>query len=156
MPTKKSESRLPKRGAKKAKGKGAKPAEDADVAELEAADLGAKDEDGDNVVELRPKDKPTSGRKQQLIPGTEPPHFEEIDAAATHYHSIKCQRAALSTDEREARAMLLEVMRKHDVSVYRFEDEGRSFVARIKAGDDKAEVKEADGGEREDEDEGAA
>lgn len=91
----------------------------------------------DNVVEL-----PQSGRKQTLIPGTEPPYHEEVDAAATHYNAKRISFNDAALEKKSSKATLLAIMKKHDVSAYRFRDCGKGWIARLKPGKDNVEVEE--------------
>lgn len=118
MPTKKDDDKkLPKRGAKKAK--------------ADAGDAGVEGETS-NVVELRqpePTSKKPSGRKQQLIPGTEPPSIPEIDETIALLSDAKDARQKALDDVRDLEAKLLMQIDEHKLEKYLYQDgEQRHYV----------------------------
>ena len=58
-------------------------------------------------------------KRQLEIAGTERPTIEEVDAAAESYVEQRDKRMHLSEKEKAAKTALIEVMKKHKLSVYR-------------------------------------
>jgi hypothetical protein len=58
-------------------------------------------------------------RRQLTIQGTEKPTIVEIDSAAEAYVEARDERMKLTDAESEAHDALLEVMKKHNIEVYR-------------------------------------
>lgn len=62
-------------------------------------------------------------RKQLQIAGTEPKTVAEVDEAALAYVEKRNERMALTVEEVEARATLIETLKKHEITdLYRFSD----------------------------------
>lgn len=81
-------------------------------------------------------------KKQLQIPGTERKSVKEIDDAAAEYVDVRDRRVSLSADEKVAKQALIEVMKKHGVSVYR--DDEADMVVTVIAGKDGVKVTEAE------------
>lgn len=65
------------------------------------------------------KKKPKRERAQkQHLPGMEPPRIKELDKAARSYVQTRDERMALTKDEVNAKTLLLELMKKHQLTVY--------------------------------------
>lgn len=65
------------------------------------------------------KAKRPRGRGKQLrIDGMEPLSILEIDEAAEAYHSVKLDLCDLTKQESEAKAALIETMKRHEVAFY--------------------------------------
>ena len=56
--------------------------------------------------------------KQTALPGLENRDIPEIEEAAERYRDIRDDRIAMSRDEAEAKQSLIEVMKKHNRTVY--------------------------------------
>lgn len=62
-------------------------------------------------------------RKQQEIPGTAPVRIDALDEAALEYAAHRDKRIAAQEREKAAYKTLLEAMTKHNLDLYKFEDE---------------------------------
>lgn len=60
--------------------------------------------------------------KQKMIPGTEQETVKEVEDAAENYVKARDERMVLTEFEVKAKDKLIEVMRKYDLSIYKFED----------------------------------
>lgn len=80
-------------------------------------------------------------RKQLSIAGTEEPTIQEIDTAAEAYIALRNARMKATEHETESKTALIEVMKKHGLSVYRFEDDDGEHVVTLA---DKTNVKVTD------------
>lgn len=63
-------------------------------------------------------------KKQKRIPGTEEERIKEIDDAADDYVECRDKRMGLTEKEKEAKNRLIDVMKRHKLSVYK----GDGFV----------------------------
>lgn len=92
-------------------------------------------------------------RKQQQIPGTEPVSIPELDEAALEYAVARDKRIAANQVEKTKLGTLTELLKKHNLDVYRFEtDEGEAMrvekvptkikikVRKVKDGDSDADA----------------
>lgn len=68
-------------------------------------------------------DEPEKGgnHRQQYIEGTEPIRIKEIDTAAEDYRDIRDRRKELTIEECKANELLLGLMKKHNLTSYRFD-----------------------------------
>ena len=82
----------------------------------------------------------TATKKQTSIPGTEPKSITEVDTAAEAYVEARDERMALTEKEVEAKDALINVMKKHDLSVYRDDEADPPLVVTIIPGVDKVKV----------------
>lgn len=95
-------------------------------------------------------------KRQTQIPGTERVTIEEIDEAAEELRVLRDERMAVANKERTAHAKLLDTMRKHNQTIYQYEDnEGASrkvtiVEGKIKVSIKKLKVVDDDGFEEED------
>lgn len=89
-------------------------------------------------------------KRQAQIPGTETKKIKELDAAAESYVEQRDKRMKLTDKEKEAKAALVTVMKKHGLTVYKDEDASPPLIVTLTAGDDKVKVTQADG-DRDDE-----
>jgi hypothetical protein len=78
----------------------------------------------------RPKKvrKPKARPKQQRLPTMAQAEIPELVAAAERYVELRDQRMALTREEVEAAAVLLELMHKHKLTVYDLDDESRVLI----------------------------
>lgn len=76
-------------------------------------------------------------REQQFIEGTEPPKIAEIEKKAKQYKEDRDERMAWTKKEVEGRAVLIEAMKRHNLTTYTFGDQ----IVRLKVGKDKIEVR---------------
>lgn len=60
--------------------------------------------------------------EQEVIPELAPEKIPEIHTAAKRYAKVRDQRSALSTEEKEARDHLKDVMEKHELANYEYGD----------------------------------
>lgn len=60
--------------------------------------------------------------KQQFLPDMEPPSVPEVDAAAEAYYDAKKERQALSQDEKDKKANLVEKMLQNGFTHYETPD----------------------------------
>jgi hypothetical protein len=60
--------------------------------------------------------------KQESLPGMEPPHIAEIDAAAEAYRGTRNRRMRLTEKEVEQREILQAMMKKHELKNYEYDD----------------------------------
>jgi len=81
-----------------------------------------------------------TAKKQTHIPGTEPKSIKEVDTAAEAYVEARDERMALTEKEVEAKDALINVMKKHDLSVYRDDEADPPLVVTIIPGVDKVKV----------------
>ena len=89
--------------------------------------------------------------KQMKIPGTERKSIPEIEKAADKYRSVRDERMALTKKEAIEQTNLVNIMKKHDVSHYIFEDDDGE-EAEVKIVDSvKAKVKKVRAGDGDDE-----
>lgn len=69
--------------------------------------------------------KPKKSKPQQLrIKGTERiDGIKEIDSAAAAYLEVRDQRMELTSEEADKKAILMGLVKKHGIELYKFEDE---------------------------------
>lgn len=60
--------------------------------------------------------------KQARVPGTEQPVHKDIIAAAENYVDARDERMTCTKQEVEAKEKLMKLMKKHECSVYDYED----------------------------------
>lgn len=60
--------------------------------------------------------------KQTMIKGTEPPSISEIDKVARSYMDVRDERMSLTEEEVEQKNKLAELMRKHKLDKYEFDN----------------------------------
>ena len=60
---------------------------------------------------------------QQAIPGTERKKIKAVESQAIAYRKARDERMALTKAEVLERAKLIEQMKKHEVTVYKFDDD---------------------------------
>lgn len=82
--------------------------------------------------------------KQAHLPGMDPPSITEIDEAAEAYVEVRDERMALTESEGERRGLLLELMKKHELSTYEFDGKIVSVLAEEKVKVKKSKVEEGD------------
>lgn len=83
-------------------------------------------------------------KKRQLqIVGTERKTISEIDEAAEAYREVRDQRMALTKQEGEKQAALVEVLKKHKVTEYKFDDDDGDELTVILDVKEKARVKKS-------------
>ena len=73
----------------------------------------------------------------------QPKTIKEIADAAEELHKIRTERIALTKQEDAAQSVLISVMEKHKLDVYKFEDGPRRLTVTIEPGKTKAKVREA-------------
>lgn len=69
-------------------------------------------------AEEKPAPKPSAKMRQASLPGTKTKAHEDIDEAAAAYCEVRDERIECSKRESEAKRVLLERMKKHDVREY--------------------------------------
>jgi uncharacterized protein YllA (UPF0747 family) len=79
--------------------------------------------------------------KQQWIEDTEPKDISEVTEAAENYKTERDKRMAMTVEEKEAKAVLIEVMKKHDLDIYKFNG---YTVTRTHEEKDDVKVKQTD------------
>src|SRR5262245_14980556 len=84
---------------------------------------------------LRPQELP-----EMNGPGVGQVNVPEIDRAAERYVEARDERMAMTPKEVEAKKKLLELMKKHQLRVYRFDDR----IVEIVHKDEAVKVKKAD------------
>lgn len=87
--------------------------------------------------------------KQTEIPGTERPVIAEIEEACEDYRLLRDQRMSLSEKEAEAKRVLIERMKSHNVKAYRYADQDgveRKAAIAEKENVKVSKVKTSDGG----------
>lgn len=82
--------------------------------------------------------KPVEGLKQQSIPGMGHP---EVERLAVKLKDLRAKRMKLQADEAELADELLSAMGTAEISVFRFEEDGEKFVAKVKHGKTKVSVR---------------
>ncbi len=80
-------------------------------------------------------------RKQQEIKGTERVTIEEVDNCAEEYRALRDKRMAFGESENKAQIALVEMMRKHNLTVYKYDDADGSERCVTVAQTAKAKVK---------------
>lgn len=92
-------------------------------------------------------------RKQLEVPGTEPVRFEDVEDAALEYREVRDRRQALTEQEVEKQAVLVQRMKDHGIPEYKFRDDDNRPVTvslesttKAKVRLAKAPVAEADAG----------
>lgn len=65
--------------------------------------------------------KRRSADKQQMIPGTEPDSFPEIDRAAEAYREKRDERMELQNEEAKLRDELAEAMQERAITDYKYD-----------------------------------
>ena len=78
----------------------------------------------------------TKRPKQGYLPDLEPVTIREIDNAADAYVEVRDERCALSAEETKRREKLIELMRKHRLKIYEYEEKVVTFEH-----EDKAKIK---------------
>jgi len=63
------------------------------------------------------------GKRQQTIPGTERKSIDEVDDAAEAFRVARNKRQAATKVETEKKAVLKDILRKHGIKSYFYEDE---------------------------------
>lgn len=91
-------------------------------------------------------------KTQTEIPGTERPSNPEVEEAAEEYRLLRDQRMQLSEKEGQAKAALLEKLKAHNLTSYRYADQDgveRKIMIQEKENVKIAKVKTSDdsGGE---------
>jgi hypothetical protein len=79
-------------------------------------------------------------KKQLKIPGTETKSIKEIDDAAESYIIERDKRMKLTKKEVDAKVTLIEVMKKHKLTVYKDDDSDPPVVITLTAGKDQIKV----------------
>lgn len=79
-------------------------------------------------------------RKQLRIAGTEEKKNREIDHAAEAYVEARDERMQHTETESEAKNALIQVMKKHNLTVYRDDDAAPPLVVTLVPGEDKVKV----------------
>lgn len=90
-----------------------------------------------------------AGLKQQSIPGMGHP---EVERLAVKLKDLRAKRMKMQEDEAKLADQLLSAMGTAEISVFRFEEDGEKFVAKIKHGKTKVSVrkeKDSDSGDEE-------
>ena len=98
----------------------------------------------DTSIHVKREDEPMAKKaKQQYLGDTEPEYIQEIVTAAETYKSKRDKRMAMTEQELETRTTLLEVMKKHNLTTYKFNGQ----IVTLIPGVDKVKVKavEVDG-----------
>jgi hypothetical protein len=72
----------------------------------------------------------------------QPKTIKEVEDAADNLHSIRTERIGLNKREDDAQALLVSVMKKHELEVYKFAD--GSMIVTLEQGKTKAKVKEVE------------
>lgn len=66
--------------------------------------------------------------KKAHLDGMEPPSIKEIDEAADSYVSLRDKRMKMLAKEVEAKGELEEIMKKHELKTYTYEDKTVELV----------------------------
>lgn len=83
-------------------------------------------------TEKMPKQpKPAPVKKQTEIPGTERKCVAAVEDAANALRAVRLERMELQKAEAEQVTELIDVMRKHDVKLYKFEGEEDELVVEL-------------------------
>lgn len=90
-------------------------------------------ESNDNTTNVTPL------RKQQTLPGIGR-DIPEVEAAAVRLKDHRVKRMAMQEKEAELADELVEAMAKHEVTAFKFDEDGVKFTARIKTGKVKVSV----------------
>lgn len=69
--------------------------------------------------------------RQETIPGTERKSIKEVDVAGEEYRKARDARMAKGKTEKEKKDQLVEVMLKHNLTVYRDDDASPPFVVTV-------------------------
>ena len=80
------------------------------------------------MAETKKRGRPAKA-KQGHLPDMEPPTVKEIDRAADDYRDVRDQRMELTKQETAKQAVLLELMRKHGLTHYEYDDYVVDIVA---------------------------
>jgi hypothetical protein len=83
-------------------------------------------------------------KKQLAIRGTEPKTIKELDDAAEAYVDARDKRIERTEKETEAKEALIEVMKKHELSVYRDDTASPPLVVTLVPGKDNVKVSRAE------------
>jgi hypothetical protein len=94
-------------------------------------------------------------KRQARIPGTEPKRIKEVGDAAEAYVDMRDKRMKLTEKESEAKLSLIEVMKKHGLTVYKDEDAAPPLVVTLKTKDGVKVEELGDGAESDDDSEAA-
>lgn len=78
------------------------------------------------------------GLKQQSIPGMGHPEVEKL---AVQLKDLRAKRMQMQEKEAELADKLLSAMGTAEISVFRFEEDGEKFIAKIKHGKTKVSVR---------------
>lgn len=82
--------------------------------------------------------------RQTRIPGTENSEIAEVNAAAEAYVDARDARMKKTEKEVEAKEALIEVMKKHGLSVYKDDDATPPLIVTLSPGKDKVKVTRAE------------
>ena len=83
--------------------------------------------------------------KQMKIPGTERKTIKALEVAAEKYQELKEKRMAALTKEIAAKGELLELMRKHEQTTYRCDE--NDLLVELVEGESKLKVKHVESDE---------
>lgn len=78
-------------------------------------------------------------RKQQNLPGIGR-DIPEVEAAAVRLKDHRVKRMAMQEQEQELADALVELMAKHEVTAFKFDEDGVKFTAKVKPGKLKVSV----------------
>lgn len=79
-------------------------------------------------------------KKQLRIPGTERNAIPELDAAAEVYVKERDKRMSMTEKEVAAKDVLIGMMKKHGLSIYKDEDADPPLIITLTAGKDVVKV----------------
>jgi hypothetical protein len=88
------------------------------------------------------------GLKQQSFEGM---GFPEVEAAALKLRNHRAKRMEMQVEEQKLADALVSLMGTREISVFKFEEDGKKFVAKIKHGKTKVSVVADSGDENGDE-----
>lgn len=81
---------------------------------------------------------PAEGLKQQSFDGMGHPEVEKL---AVQLKDLRAKRMKMQQDEAELAEKLLSAMGSAELSVFKFEEDGEKFIAKIKHGKTKVSVR---------------
>lgn len=92
----------------------------------------------------------TPPKKQTEIPGTERKRVPEVETAANELREVRTERMELQKTEGQLQDALIDVMRKHSVTVYKFDGQEDELVVEL-VDQTKVKVRKASTARSEDE-----
>lgn len=90
-------------------------------------------------------------KRQMEVPGTERKHIKEVVDAASGYEDARDKRMKLTEKEASAKESLIEVMKKHKLTVYRDDEAVPPILVTLKPGKDAIKVERLEVGDGADE-----